>query len=86
LTPLVLVGLGIVIAATLWLIQPRRSYVSVEDVMAEIKLDETKRRYAQRYLAGLRIGTFNGDFHPSVLRLEDKNGAEIDVDEDAGVD
>jgi predicted DNA-binding transcriptional regulator YafY len=36
--------------------------------------------------AGLRIGTFNGDFHPSVLRLEDKNGAEIDVDEDAGVD
>src|SRR5262245_15303423 len=67
------------------LIEPRRGYVMVDDVMAEIKLEATKRRYAQRYLAGLRIGTFNGDFHASVLRLEDKNGEEITVDEDAGL-
>lgn len=43
------------------------------------------RRKIQRYLAGLRIGVFNGEFHPGVLHLEDAKGREIPVDEDRGL-
>ncbi|MEA2625798.1 MAG: hypothetical protein QOD06_1843 [Candidatus Binatota bacterium] len=60
------------------LTEPRRS-ITVDELMTYFQL---QRRRVQRYLAGLRIGVFNGDFHPAVLRLDDKNGVELPVDED----
>jgi predicted DNA-binding transcriptional regulator YafY len=69
----------------LMLLQPRRGYVTVDEAMLEIGLEPGRRRYAQRYIAGLRLNTFNGDLHPAVLRLEDKDGNEVPVDEDLGM-
>ena len=60
------------------LTEPRRS-VSVDELAGEFQL---QRRRIQRYLAGLRVGVFNGEFHPATLRLEDRLGQEIPVDED----
>ncbi|MGH7859814.1 MAG: helix-turn-helix transcriptional regulator, partial [Candidatus Binatia bacterium] len=60
------------------LTEPRR-HVTVGELEAEFQL---QRRRVQRYLKGLRSGVFNGEFHPSVLRLEDKTGEEIAVDEE----
>jgi predicted DNA-binding transcriptional regulator YafY len=43
---------------------------------------EVNRRSAGRYLLALRTTIFNGDVHPSILRLEDKQGNEIAIDDD----
>ena len=64
------------------LIQPVRS-VGVDELMAKFEMEsDAERRKIQRYLAGLRVGVFNGVFHPGVLRLEDKHGKEVPADVD----
>lgn len=72
-----------------WLSAPRSRSLGLDDIMSRFDFTDdekrTKKRSVQRYLAGLRLGVFNGDFHPSILRLEDKNGDEISVDEERGL-
>jgi predicted DNA-binding transcriptional regulator YafY len=68
-----------------WLVEPRSRSLGVDEIRSRLGIEEKKKRNVQRYLAGLRIGVFNGTFHPSVLRLEDKNGNEIPVDEEIGL-
>ncbi|MGH7821154.1 MAG: WYL domain-containing protein [Candidatus Binatia bacterium] len=57
------------------LTEPASRPLTIEEIVREFAFQNPRR--AQRYLAGLRVGVFNGTFHGAVLRLEDRDGNEV---------